>query len=161
MPIPNKLFYRRFKLLILQQYSSQLLLSSLFGCWIKFSLHSGGHTNYTCSQIGLKTNLTKMVDIEEVKIIGQKKTWKLLMLNKPKALQLRKDPIGCSLCSQWMFGFGLCWMISLQRKKATRMQALFPELRRIFEPFTHTPFENIFLIHSSILAWTQSSVTHL
>jgi len=41
------------------------------------------------------------------------------------------------------------------------MQVLFPELRSIFEPFTHTPSENVFLIHSSNLAWTQSSVTHL
>lgn len=35
-----------------------------------------------------------MADMEEVKIITQKKTWKLLMLGVSKALQLRKDHMG-------------------------------------------------------------------
>lgn len=39
-----------------------------------------------------------MMDIEKVKIIVQENMWKMLMLSTPKALQLRENPIGCSIC---------------------------------------------------------------
>jgi len=49
-----------------------------------------------------------MVGIETVKIVVQENMWQLLMLSMPKALQLTKNPIGCSMClfsvNVW-FGF--------------------------------------------------------
>lgn len=38
------------------------------------------------------------MDIEKMKIMVQEKKWKLLMLSTPKALQLGKNPSGCSMC---------------------------------------------------------------
>lgn len=80
-----------------------------------------------------------MVDIEKVKIIVQQKTWKLLMLSMPKALQLRKNPIGCSIC---LFSVNVWFWLPLNdlsaKEKATKMQVLFPELRNFSERFTHT-----------------------